>query len=64
LISEARLVQSPCLDWAPTELAHQFGQPSARARPAASLRNFQDVEHGLCADALNAVVTDFAAQAF
>jgi hypothetical protein len=46
------------------QLPHYRSQPAASTRTAAPLRHLQNVEYGLRADPLDAVVTDLAAHAF
>jgi hypothetical protein len=48
----------------PSQLAHQLRQAAAGACATAALRNFQNVEDGLRADPLDAVVTNFPAKTF
>jgi hypothetical protein len=43
------------------EFGHYFGEAAARASTAATLRNFQNIEQGLRSNALDAIVTNFAA---
>jgi hypothetical protein len=46
----------------PPALSHQLRQSSACASTATVLRDFQDIEHGLGGDALNAVIAGLTAQ--
>src|SRR5437867_12892818 len=54
--------QTPHPNSGPPQLAHQLCQSPARASTAAALRDFQNIEEGLCGDALDSVVTDLTVQ--
>jgi hypothetical protein len=45
-------------------LGHQLRQTTARACAPVSLRDFQDIEHGLRGNPLDAIVADLSAQSF
>jgi hypothetical protein len=49
--------QTPHPNSRPSELGHQLRQSSARSSTAAVLRDLQDIEHSLCGDPLDPVVT-------
>jgi hypothetical protein len=61
-ISTAR--ETPHPNRGPPKFNHQLRKASARTRPTGSLRNFQDVEHGLSCYALDPIVADFTVQPF
>jgi hypothetical protein len=48
----------------PAQLAHLLREPPASASATVALWDFQDVEHGLRGDALDAIVTNFTVQPF
>jgi hypothetical protein len=64
LLAIATAREAPHANGHPPQRGHDFGQTAARASTSASLRNFQDVEHGLSCNALDAVVVDFTVQPF
>jgi hypothetical protein len=64
LLSISAACESPHASCGPAQLGHDFRQPARGASTAAALRDFQDVEYGLRANAVNAVVADLAPQPF
>jgi hypothetical protein len=48
----------------PSEPSHDRSKTTTSARASVSLRNFQDIEHGLRGNAFDAIVTNFSAQPF
>jgi hypothetical protein len=48
----------------PPEFSHQFRQAATSASTAAVLRGFQNIEHSLCGDTLDTVITNFTVQPF
>jgi hypothetical protein len=60
LIGKSARRQPACLYLTPAQLAHQFRQPACSGSIPAPLRHFKKVKQRLRADALDAVVADFA----
>src|SRR5215472_3826823 len=63
LVPEAGLIEPACFDGRPPIVTHQLCQPAACRRVPVTLWSFEEVEHRLGADPLDAVVEYFAAHA-
>src|SRR6516164_1245061 len=62
LLTIATASEPPHPNGGPAELGHQLRQTTARGCAPVALRNFQDIEHGLRGNALDAIVADLSAQ--